>query len=148
MNTKKGGVIRDTYRHSGRVPGRGVGRALAACGCAAGLLAGIAATAYAEGDAAAGRRLYQNKCLSCHGDAKTKGTLGPSLVGIMGRKASETGQGAISRAMSEAEFTWDDKTLNEFLAAPSEKVHGTIMPIGVKRPQDRDDLIAYIKSMH
>ncbi len=131
----------------GRVSRRRGGRAVAIYLCAASLLAGMAAAAAAQGDAAAGRRLYQNKCLSCHGNAKTKGTLGPSLVGIMGRKASETGQGAVSRGMSEADFTWDEKTLNEFLAAPSEKVHGTIMPIGVARPEDRNDLIAYIKSM-
>jgi cytochrome c len=147
MKTTKGELIHDTYRHGARVPGRGVGRAVAACVCAAGLLAGIAAPAYAEGDAAAGRRLYQNQCLGCHGDAKTKGTLGPTLVGIMGRKASDMAQGTLSRAMSEADFTWDEKTLDEFLAAPSQKVHGTIMPIGVTRPQDRDNLIAYIKSM-
>lgn len=145
MNTNKGEFSHATCRHRSRVPGTGF-RALAAGVCAAGLLAGIA-TAYAQGDVAAGRRLYQNQCLSCHGDARIKGTIGPSLVGIIGRKASETAQGTLSRAMSEAEFTWDEKTLNEFLAAPSQKVHGTIMPIGVKRPQDRDDLIAYIKSM-
>jgi cytochrome c len=102
---------------------------------------------HADGDAAAGRKLYQNKCLSCHGDANAKGTLGPSLAGIIGRKASDTGQGASSRAMSEADFVWTETVLDEYLAAPSEKVHGTIMPIGVARPQDRADLIAYIKSM-
>ena len=140
-------LIRDAHPRRSRLSGRRVGLAMATCICAGGLLVGIAATAYAEGDAAAGRRLYQNKCLSCHGDAKTKGTLGPSLVGIIGRKASEPGEGTTSRAMSEAEFIWDEATLNEFLAAPSEKVHGTIMPIGVARPKDRDDLIAYIKSL-
>ena len=56
--------------------------------CVAGLLVGVALTARAEGDAAAGRKIYQNKCLSCHGDAKTKGTLGPSLAGIIGRHAA------------------------------------------------------------
>ena len=49
--------------------------------------------------------------------------------------------------MSEADFVWTDTALDEYLAAPSNKVHGTIMPIGVSRPQDREDLIAYIKTM-
>ena len=84
--------------------------------------------ARADGDAAAGRKLYQNKCLSCHGDAKTKGTLGPSLVGIIGRHASDPGEGTTSRAMSEADFVWTETVLDEYLAAPSNKVHGTIMP--------------------
>jgi cytochrome c len=110
------------------------------------LLLGTTVSAAAAGDAKAGRKLYEDKCLSCHGDAKTRGTLGPSLIGIIGRKAG-TGGGAQSRAMSESNITWDEQTLNEYLAAPSEKVHGTIMPIGVQRAQDRDDLIAYLKSM-
>jgi cytochrome c len=110
------------------------------------LLLGTTVSAAAAGDAKAGRKLYEDKCLSCHGDAKTEGTLGPSLIGIIGRKAG-TGGGAQSRAMSESNITWDEATLKEYLAAPSEKVHGTIMPIGVPRAQDRDDLIAYIKSM-
>jgi cytochrome c len=115
--------------------------------CVASLLIAVAIPARAEGDAAAGRKLYQNKCLSCHGDAKTKGTLGPSLIGIIGRKASDPGQGAISRAMSEADFVWTEPVLDEYLEAPGNKVHGTIMPIGVSRAQDRADLIAYIKTM-
>ena len=115
--------------------------------CVASLLLAVAIPARAEGDAAAGRKLYQNKCLSCHGDVKTKGTLGPSLVGIIGRKASDSGDGTKSRAMSEADFVWSETVLDEYLAAPSNKVHGTIMPIGISRPQDRADLIAYIKTM-
>lgn len=107
----------------------------------------VAIPARADGDAAAGRKIYQNKCLSCHGDAKTKGTLGPSLVGLIGRKASDPGDGTKSRAMSEANFVWTEAVLDEYLAAPSTKVHGTIMPIGISRAQDRADLIAYIKTM-
>jgi cytochrome c len=115
--------------------------------CIASLLIGAAAPAGAAGDAAAGRTFYQNKCLSCHGDAKTKGTVGPSLVGIIGRKAGEAVGGTTSRAMSEADFVWTEAALNEFLASPGAKVHGTIMPVGIQNEQDRENLIAYIKSM-
>jgi cytochrome c2 len=112
-----------------------------------GLLIGMGAPAYAQGDAAAGRKLYQNRCLSCHGDAKTKGYAGPSLVGIIGRKASGPVEGATSRAMKEADFVWSEQTLDEYLAAPSNKVHGTIMPAGISNPADRANLIAYIETL-
>jgi cytochrome c len=69
------------------------------------------------------------------------------LVGIIGRKASDPVEGATSRAMSEADFVWNEQTLDEYLAAPGNKVHGTIMPIGISKAQDRADLIAYIKTM-
>ncbi len=125
-----------------------VGRTVAIGLAVATLLIGVGGPTYAEGDAAAGRKLYQNRCLSCHGDAKTKGSLGPSLVGIIGRKASDPAQGATSRAMSEADFVWSDQTLDEYLAAPGNKVHGTIMPVGISNATDRANLIAYIKAMH
>ena len=115
--------------------------------CVASLLLSVAMAARADGDAAAGRKIYQNKCLSCHGDAKTKGTLGPSLVGIIGRHASDPAEGMTSRAMSEANFVWTEAVLDEYLAGPSNKVHGTIMPIGISNAQDRADLIAYIKTL-
>jgi cytochrome c len=147
MNTTQFGPIHALGATRRGLSRRRAGPPVAIGLCVAGLLVGVALTAHAEGDAAAGRKLYQNKCLSCHGDAKTKGTLGPSLAGIIGRQASEAGQGTTSRAMSEADFVWTETALDEYLAAPSSKVHGTIMPIGISRAQDRDDLIAYIKTM-
>ena len=101
----------------------------------------------AQGDPAAGKKFYQTTCVGCHGDAKTQPTTGPSLVGIMGRKAGASADGVISRANVESGIVWDEKTLDQYLASPSEKIHGTIMPIGVKNPKQRTDLIAYLKSL-
>jgi cytochrome c2 len=129
------------------VPGRHRARVLAAGLLGTGLMLSFALPASAGGDPAAGRKLYEMRCLSCHGDAKTKGTLGPSLIGIIGRKAGTGPDGTISRPLSESRITWDEASLDTYLAAPSEKVHGTIMPVGVNNPQERQDLIAYIKSM-
>jgi cytochrome c len=111
------------------------------------LVAGLTGTALAQGDAAAGKKLYQATCVGCHGDAKTAPTTGPSLAGLIGRKAGTSAGGVISRANTESRIVWDEKTLDQYLAAPSEKIHGTIMPIGVKNPKERADLIAYLKTM-
>jgi cytochrome c2 len=107
----------------------------------------VPAPAQAEGNAAIGRTLYERRCLGCHGDANTPNPQGPSLVGVVGRKAGTAGGGATSRALSESGILWDEAALQEFLAAPGDKVHGTIMPVGTARPQDREDLIAYLKSL-
>jgi cytochrome c len=117
-----------------------------AAAVAGGLLA--AATAQAEGSAAIGRTLYERRCLGCHGDANTPNAQGPSLVGVVGRQAGISGGGATSRALSESGIVWDEATLRQYLAAPGDKVHGTIMPVGTQRPQDREDLIAYLKTLH
>lgn len=111
------------------------------------LLAGLAGPALAQGDAAAGKKLYASTCLGCHGDAKTAPTTGPKLTGLIGRKAGTGASGVISRANTESPIVWSDKTLDQYLAAPSTTIHGTIMPIGVNNPKDRADLIAYLKTL-
>jgi cytochrome c len=103
--------------------------------------------AHAQGDPVAGKKRYQMTCLGCHGDAATPPTTGPSLVNIIGRKAGSGASGVISRASAEAGIVWDEKTLDQYLASPENKIHGTIMPIGVRDPAQRADLIAYLKTM-
>jgi cytochrome c len=112
------------------------------------LLAGLVSplAAVAQGNAAAGKTVYDRRCVGCHGDAKRAATQGPTLVGLMGRKAGAVG-GTTSRALSESGIVWSDATLQQYLASPGDKVHGTIMPVGTQNPKERDDLIAYIKSM-
>lgn len=110
-------------------------------------LAGSAAVAHAQGDAGAGKALYERTCLGCHGDAYRAPTTGPSLVDIIGRKAGADASGVISRASAESDIVWNETNLDEYLASPSQKVHGTLMPIGVREPRDRANLIAYLKTL-
>jgi cytochrome c len=52
-----------------------------------------------------------------------------------------------SRNLYEAGIVWDEKSLQRYLASPSDAVHGTIMPISVHNPRERDDIIAYLKTL-
>jgi cytochrome c len=111
-------------------------------------LAGVlASTSAPASDAAAGKQIYYMRCLSCHGDENTAGTIGPSLVGIVGRKAATGASGVHSRALMEANITWDEALLRKFLADPSKQVPGTIMPVSVSDPQQIDDLLAYLRTL-
>ena len=103
--------------------------------------------ASAEGDAAQGRKLYQRWCIGCHGDKETGQSVGPSLVGLLGRRAVTMGGSPYSRNLYEAGIVWDEKSLQCYLASPSDAVHGTIMPIVVHDPQERDDSIAYLRTL-
>ena len=103
--------------------------------------------ARAAGDTAEGKKIYAMRCLSCHGDEKTAGTIGPSLIGILGRKAATGSTGVHSRALMEADITWNEASLRKFLAAPSREVPGTIMPVSVTDPRQFDDLLAYLRSL-
>jgi cytochrome c len=101
----------------------------------------------AAGDAAAGRRVYETRCLGCHGDDRTAGTIGPDLKGLFGRKAATQKSGVHSRALMEADIRWDEASLRKFLSAPSKAVPGTTMPVDVPTSSQLDNLIAYLRSL-
>lgn len=103
--------------------------------------------ASAQGDAAQGRKAYQRWCIGCHGDKEAVQSVGPSLVGLLGRRAGTVGGTAYARNLYEANIVWDEKSLQRYLASPTDEVHGTIMPISVHDPQDRDNIIAYLKTL-
>jgi cytochrome c2 len=105
------------------------------------------AAAPASGDAARGATLYKQRCAACHALPPAKSTLGPSLVGVAGRKAASGADFKYSAALTASGLTWDKATLDSFLAAPMKAVKGTSMMIAVPAPADRADLIAYLSGL-
>ncbi len=118
---------------------------------AAGLLSFTAALtvamplAMAEGDAAAGEKVFK-KCKACHVIDKEKNRLGPHLIGVIGREAGSIDGFKYSKAMMESGITWDDETLDAYLADPKGYVPKNKMAfVGLKKEEDRANVIAYIK---
>jgi nitrite reductase (NO-forming) len=100
----------------------------------------------AGGDAAAGRQVFR-KCQACHSMEPGKNILGPSLAGIIGRKAGGESGYSYSQAMTHADIVWDAKTLDAYLADPAKMLPGNKMPFpGLKTDQDRKDVIAFLAS--
>ena len=86
-------------------------------------------------------------CKACHTVQKgAKSGLGPNLNGVVGRPAASLPGFNYSPALKGSKLRWDEKTLNEFIAAPTKKVPGTRMPIGMADPAKRAAIIAYLKS--
>lgn len=109
---------------------------------AATLLAGSPAWA-AEGDPGRGEEIYQ-RCVACHTLARNR--VGPRHCGLFGRKAGTVPNYQYSTAMKKHGVTWTDETLDRFIENPLKTVPGTKMGYaGVKDPQERADLIAYLK---
>lgn len=74
-----------------------------------------------------------------------KNMLGPSLAGLLGRKAGSESGYNYSSAMKQANITWDAKTLDAYLADPQKSVPGNKMPFpGLKTDHDRADIIAFL----
>jgi cytochrome c len=88
-------------------------------------------------------------CAACHNfePGGPNGT-GPALAGVVGNaKASHAGF-AYSEAMKAKGGNWSYSELNHFLWKPKAYVKGTAMNfIGVKKPEDRAALIAYLRSI-
>jgi cytochrome c len=92
-----------------------------------------------------GRQLFV-ACAACHSDRPD--ALGPSLKGVLGRKAGAREDFRYSGAMKRAGFTWDEANLREYLADPQAKVRGNRMPFsGLSDPKDLDDMVAYLATL-
>ena len=101
---------------------------------------------FAAGDAAAGEKVF-SRCAACHATGPGANKIGPSLAGIVGRKAGTVSGFKYSPALSSANITWDESSLDKFLQNPPALVHGTQMFTNVPNGEDRENVIAYLKSL-
>ena len=98
------------------------------------------------GNAANGAKVF-NQCKVCHVTDKGVNRVGPSLGGVVGRKSGSVAGYKYSAANLKAALTWNEATLFKYLEAPQKLVPGTKMAFaGLKKPQDRADVIAFLKT--
>src|SRR5580704_10300134 len=88
------------------------------------------------GNAANGEKVYQAACAICHSPALgPNNTLivkqGPTLLGVLGRKAGTSPHFNYSQALKSSGLTLDAGTLDRFLTDPMKAVPGTTMPIPI-----------------
>jgi cytochrome c len=114
-----------------------------------GALALIAATtaAHAQGDAALGEKRFE-ECASCHTTVRGENGVGPSLFGVLDRKAGAIDEFRYSPAMKRSGITWTAKSLDEFVADPQKMVPGNRMPYaGLPDARERANLLAYLQKV-
>ncbi|CAD7705299.1 unnamed protein product [Ostreobium quekettii] len=99
------------------------------------------------GDEARGAKIFKTKCAQCHVAEKGGGhKQGPNLGGLLGRQSGTTAGFSYSKANKEKAVVWGEDTLYEYLLNPKKYIPGTKMVFaGLKKPQDRTDLIAFLK---
>jgi len=116
----------------------------------ASVMALASGSAFADGgDAKKGEKVFK-KCKVCHSASKHK--IGPSLAGIVGRKAGSTDFKKY-KALKGADFTWDAKNISSWITNQKKflKAKGlptkTSMKVKIKKEDDRENLIAYLKTL-
>lgn len=109
------------------------------------LIALTAASSVALADQAA----FNSNCRQCHSAKEGDNRLGPSLAGIVGAKAgTRQGYPNYSQAMKSSGVTWDEATLDKFIANPESVVpNNNMKPFGgVPDPAVRKKIIEGLKS--
>lgn len=103
--------------------------------------------AMAAGDAAAGEKKFA-ACKACHTTVVGKNAVGPSLAGVVGRKAGTAEGFKYSDNVAKSGVTWDEASLDKWLTNPKEFIAGNKMGFpGLKEAADRENVIAYLKTL-
>ena len=96
-----------------------------------------------------GELAFNNNCRTCHSTKLGDNRLGPSLAHVVGaRSGSQSGYPNYSQAMKTAGITWDEKSLDRFIANPDNVVpNNNMKPFkGVPDPAVRKAIIEHLKS--
>jgi cytochrome c len=112
------------------------------------LAMGTALTGYAQGDASRGAQVAR-ACMACHSFQPGRHMTGPSLAGVLGRKAGAAeGFSRYSDALQRSGIVWDEKHLATWLTNPQAMVPGTTMAFpGLRGATVRADMIAYLEAI-
>ena len=104
---------------------------------------------HAQGEPAAGRTVFEQKCASCHSVAAdlSHGLLGPNLVGVVGRTAGTVAGWDFSQALKDSKVVWTEENLNKWLTDTTAFVPMAQMDLKVPNRIEREDVIAYLKSL-
>lgn len=102
----------------------------------------------AAADPANGEKLSR-ACMACHSfDKGGANKIGPNLWGIMGADIAHLDGFAYSSAVKEHGGTWTIANMNKWLWNPRKMIPGTKMVYpGMKKPEDRADMIAWLKTL-
>jgi cytochrome c len=97
-----------------------------------------------SGDAERGKVVFEKRCAGCHSLANDRE--GPRLRDVFGREAGSVQGFGYSDALRRTHMKWDDSTLERWLTDPDAMVPGNDMSFRVVKPQERADVIRYLRA--
>ena len=91
---------------------------------------------------------FNGHCRECHSFVKNDNRLGPSLYGVVGRKAGSEPNFSYSDAVKNSGITWDETTLDKWIKKPNALIPnnnmGTLFS-GMPNAKERAKIIAFLK---
>ncbi len=112
------------------------------------LIAASPRSAFAAGDPVQGALAFRN-CMACHSIEEGQNMTGPSLAGLLGRKAAGLPTfRRYSDALKRSGIVWNAETLNAWIYNPAALVPGNDMRFpGIPDALTRGNLVAYLESV-
>ena len=110
-----------------------------------GVVCATIALAASAPDPGRGRDAFEKRCTGCHELDKAK--IGPPLRGVYGRAAGKDAQFAYSDTVKAATVTWDESTLDRWLADTESVIPDNDMSFRLSDPADRANIIAYLRQL-
>jgi cytochrome c len=106
---------------------------------------GALAAGVAQADVKRGEKLF-DECRACHAVERGASGVGPSLHGVIGRRAGALDDFRYSTALKKSGITWSKQTLDAYVLDPQKAVPSNRMPYaGMPEARDRADLIDYMQ---
>lgn len=96
-----------------------------------------------QGDAVRGKVVFEKRCTGCH--ALDRDREGPHLAGIFRRTAGSVPGFDYSTALRNSHIVWSEATLERWLTDPQTMVPGADMDFNVAKPDERADVIQFLK---
>jgi cytochrome c len=93
---------------------------------------------------------FNDHCRECHSFVKDDNRLGPSLYGVVGRKAGTEPGYAYSESVKSSGITWTPEMLDKWIADPDAVIPGNAMSppySGLTDPKIRNKIVAYLKTL-
>lgn len=102
-----------------------------------------------QAEQAAGQQLFHDHCAACHTHKSgVRVVFGPSLKGVVGRRAGSVPGFPYSDALKKSGLVWTEDNLRKWLADSAHMLPDTLMPhVAISDPAEQIYLIAYLKTL-
>lgn len=107
------------------------------------------AGSYAQAPSSADNEMaFNNHCRECHAFDKGDNRTGPTLYGVVGRKAGSVPEYEYSESLKASGITWTESNLDQWITNPNSFIPGNNMGAvfpGLPDKNERAKIIAFLK---